>query len=110
MAVSDYIRYGDWTFETTCCTTSSAKAKDETQEEMKARHERELKEAKESAEKKKQEEIERKENAIFETIKRDSVLRSIKESMGNTFIKTSLKKAYNERLDEIAEVMMKLKK
>ena len=66
---------------------------------------------KEKEEKRKQAEIESKEEIVFDLIKGDCALKDIQNTIDHRmFASKGLKLAYNERLDEIAEVMMKLKK
>jgi len=88
----------------------------ETEAGVKARHKFELAVLKDKEAQEIKEEKERKEEMVCGLIKQDSVLSSIAEAicvMETEQLTTDtkpLKKAYNNRLDEIASVMMKLKK
>lgn len=91
-------------------------SREETEEEMKARHERELSKLKEEREKELRDDKLRRERNVCDFIERDLILHKINDAIslieenGNGQKTTELKKAYNNRLDEIAKVMMNLKK
>jgi len=88
----------------------------ETEAELKARHKMELAVLKDKEAQKIKDEIDRKESVIFDVIEKDEVLLNInfaiKSMEASQFTPDTkpLKKAYNNRLEEISRVMMKLEK